>query len=147
MELIGIEETDVQRVARQNYDNRGTRDESIQNNFWQAFRYGPRYAVLFGALHCTSRDEWLYGNTRRLAPRRVAGEMLNVRVMGEHQDGSIEALAYFLEEIGIQRDDFVVVDSKAVDPVIYKWFELLGVLFKNFTALIVFRNQAQMPNG
>jgi hypothetical protein len=147
VELIGIEETKAQRIARQNYDPRGGRDESIQNNFWRNFRYGPSYAILYGALHCMNRDRWLYGSTRRLAPRRVADEMVNVRVMEEHQDGPVEALTYFLEKIGVYRDDFVVVDSKALDPVFFEWFELLGVLFEDFTVLIVFRDQPQMSSG
>ena len=123
MELIGIEETKSQRIARQKHGSRGTRDESIQNNFWRHFRYGRRHVILFGALHCMDRDEWLYSRTRRLAPTRVVDEMVNVRVLERHQEGAIEALAYFLGKIGIDRDDFVVVDSQAVHPLIFEWFE------------------------
>ena len=147
MELIGIEETKSQRIARQKHGSRGTRDESIQNSFWRHFRYGRRHVILFGALHCMDRDEWLYGRTRRLAPARVVDEMLNVRVLERHQEGSIEALAYFLGKIGIDRDDFVVADSQAVHPLIYEWFELLGVMLKDFTVLVVFQNRPPMSNG
>lgn len=147
VELIGIEETKSQRIARQKPDVRGTRDESILNNLWGNFRYGPRYAILFGALHCKNRDEWLYGRARRLSPRRVADEMVNVRVIERHQDGPVEALAYFLGEIGIHRDNFVVVDSKSVHPLIYKWFDILGVLLDDFAVLIVFRKHPEISDG
>lgn len=147
VKLIGIEETKAQRIARQKHDSRGTRDASIQNNFWGNFRYGPRHVILFGALHCTHRDQWLYGRIRRLAPRRVADEMLNIRVIEEHQDGSVEAFVYFLGEIGIFRGDFVVVDSKAVPPLVREWFDLLGMMLEDFAALMVFRNRPQISNG
>ena len=147
MELFGIEETKSQRIARQKHGRRGTRDGSIQNNFWRHFRYGRRHVILFGALHCMDRDEWLYRRTRRLAPTRVVDEMVNVRVLERHQEGSIEALAYFLGKIGIDRDDFVVVGSQAVHPLIFEWFELLGVMLKDFTVLVVFQNRPAMSNG
>ncbi len=143
MELIGIEETKRQRIARQRNDKSGTRDESIYKNFWHHFRYGRRHVVLFGALHCTNRPQWLYGRIRRLAPRRVADEMINVRILEEHQDGRVEAFIYFLGRIGIHRDDFVVVDSKKLHPLIYDWFKDLGVTLKDFTALMVFGKRSQ----
>lgn len=147
VELVGIEETKRQRIARQKNDRPGTRDESIHNNFWHHFRYGRRHVVLFGALHCTNRAQWLYGRIRRLAPRRVANEMINVRIMEEHQDGRVEAFIYFLGKIGIRRADFVVADSKKLHPLIYEWFEVLGVTLKDFTALMVFGNRSQKSTG
>ena len=147
VELIGIEETKAQRVARQRHAVQGTRDESILNNFWRHFSYGQRQVILFGALHCMDRGNWLYAGIRRLAPARVVDEMLNVRVLERHQEGSIEAFAYFLEKTGIHRGDFVVVDSQTVHPLIYEWFELLGVMLKDFTALVVFQNRAPMSDG
>lgn len=143
MELIGIEETKRQRIARQRGDKPGSRDESIYNNFWRHFRYGRRHVVLFGALHCTNRPQWLYGRIRRLGPRRVADEMINVRILEEHQDGRVEAFIYFLGRIGIHRDNFVVVDSKKLHPLIFDWFKDLGVTLKDFTALMVFGNRSQ----
>ena len=147
VELVGIEETKSQRIARQQPDIHGTRDESIENNYWKIFRYGRRYAILFGALHCTNRKEWLYGRTRRHASRRLADQMLNVRVVEEHQDGPVEAFAHFLGKIGVRRDDFVVADSKALHPLIYEWFESLGVLFEDFTVVMVFRSRLEIPDG
>ena len=143
MELIGIEETKRQRIARQRSDKPGSRDESIYNNFWHHFRYGRRHVVLFGALHCTNRAQWLYGRIRRLAPRRVVDEMINVRILEEHQDGRVEAFIYFLGRIGIHRDDFVVANTKKLHPQIYDWFKDLGVTLKEFTALMVFGNRPQ----
>jgi len=147
IELIGIEETQAQRIARQQYDRRRPRDDSIQNNFWRSFRYGPRYVILIGALHCTNREQWFYGSTRRLAPRRVANEMLNIRVVEEHQDGPVEAFVYFLREIGIPRDDFVMVGSQALPPLVREWFDLLDLVFDDFAVLIVFRSRLQDSNG
>ena len=147
IELIGIEETHAQRIARQKYDRRRPRDESIQNNFWRSFRYGPRYVILFGALHCTNREQWFYGGTRRLAPRRVANEMLNIRVVEEHQDGPIEAFVYFLAEIGIGRDDFVIVGSQALPPLVREWFDLLDLVLEDFAVLIVFRSRLQVSDA
>jgi hypothetical protein len=146
MEMAGIEETKAQRIARQRLPDRGSRDESILNNFWRYFRYGRRHVILFGALHCVDRGEWLYGRTRRLAPARVVDEMLNVRVVEQHQEGSIEALVYFLEKIGVDRDDFVIADSQAVHPLIYEWFELLGVMLEDFAVLVVFQSRLPMSN-
>ncbi len=146
VEIAGIEETKAQRIARQRLPGPGTRDESILNNFWRYFRYGRRHVILFGALHCMDRDQWLYGRTRRLAPARVVDQMLNVRVMERHQEGSIEALAYFLEKIGVDRDDFVIADSQAVHPLIYDWFKLLGVMLEDFTVLVVFQSRLRTFN-
>jgi hypothetical protein len=147
LQVIGIEETKAQRMVRQMPDSRGTRDESIHSNLWEVFRYGSRHAILFGALHCTSRDQWLYGRIRRLAPGRIANEMLNIRVIEEHQEGPVEAFVFFLGEIGIPRGDFVVVDSQAVHPLVRKWFDLLGVMLEDFAVLMVFRNRPQVSNG
>lgn len=141
VELVGIEETKSQRIARQSHDSGDARDASILNNFFSNFQYGRRYVILFGALHCTDRGEWLYGRIDRLVPRRVAEEMTNVRIVEERQEGSVEALKYFLEEIGIRRDDFAVVDSKAMHPRVLEWFEILGVLLDDFDALVVFRDR------
>ncbi len=143
IELIGIEETQAQRVARQKYDRRKSRDKSIQNNFWRSFRYGSRQVILIGALHCTNREQWFYGDTRRLAPRRVANEMLNIRVVEEHQDGPVEAFVYFLGEIGVRRDDFVIVGSQGLPALVREWFDLLDLVFEDFAVLIVFRSRLQ----
>ena len=100
-----------------------------------------------GLRACTGRDPDLAGLSVDSAPARVVDEMLNVRVLERHQEGSIEAFAYFLEKTGIHRGDFVVVDSQTVHPLIYEWFELLGVMLNDFTALVVFQNRAPMSDG
>jgi len=143
IDVIGIEETETQRITRQTIDRRSPRDASIQNNFWRSFRYGRRYVVLLGALHCTNREQWFYGSMRRLAPRRVADQMLNIRVVEERQDGPAEAFVYFLAEIGVPRDDFVIVGSQALPPLIRKWFDLLDLVLKDFSVLIIFRDRSQ----
>ncbi|GMQ96119.1 MAG: hypothetical protein BMS9Abin14_624 [Gammaproteobacteria bacterium] len=147
IELIGIEETQAQRISRQAIDRRSPRDESIENNFWQSFRYGSRQVILLGALHCTNREQWFYGGIRRLAPSRVANEMLNVRVVAEHQDGPVEAFVYFLRKIGIPRNDFVIVGSQALPPLVREWFDLLNLVLEDFDVLIVFRSRLQESDG
>jgi hypothetical protein len=147
IELVGAEETKSQWSARREPHIRATRDDSIQSNFWGHFRYGPRYAILFGALHCQEKGEWLFGAVHRRAPRRVADKMLNVRAVEVHQEGPVEALAYFLQAIGVQRENFVVIDTKAVHPQIYEWFDLLGMMLKDFSVLMVFRNDREIANG
>jgi hypothetical protein len=144
VELIGIEETKSQRVARQRHGARGTRDETILNNLLGNFRYGSRYAILIGALHCRNKDQWLYGRAHRLSPRRIADQMVNVRVVGGHQDGAVEAFAYFLGKIGIHRSDFVIRGSKSISPMIDEWFELLGVTLDDFAVLMIFRDHPEV---
>ena len=147
IELVGVEETKSQWAARREPHIRATRDDSIQSNFWGHFRYGPRYAILFGALHCQEKDEWLFGAVHRRAPRRVVEEMLNVRAVEVHQEGPVEALAYFLEAIGVQRENFVVIDTKAVHPLVYEWFDLLGMMLEDFSVLMVFGNDREIARG
>ena len=69
--------------------------------------------------------------------------MINVRVLEQHQDGRVEAFIYFLGRVGVQRDDFAVVDSKKLHPLIYDWFKDLAVTFEDFTALMVFGDRVQ----
>lgn len=147
IELVGVEETKSQWAARREPHIRATRDDSIQSNFWGHFRYGPRYAILFGALHCQDKGEWLFGSIHRRAPRRIAGEMLNVRAVEVHQEGPVEGLAYFLEAIGVGQENFVVIDTKAVDPLIYQWFDLLGMMLEDFSVLMVFGNDGEIAHG
>jgi hypothetical protein len=67
-------------------------------------------------------------------------DMLNVCVLGEHQNGSIEALVYFMDEIGIEKRDFVIADTRTLPVHIYKWFPLLNrQTLAKYHTLIVFR--------
>ena len=96
----------TQRRRRQEYggDTR-LRDDSIARNLWLHFVPGQRNVILFGALHCTERPNWLYATVRDTAPVSL-GKMRNVRVVGEHQDGPLEAFVFFLDEIGLREGGF-----------------------------------------
>lgn len=137
--VAGIEETRRQRLDRLG-DRAGFRDNSIVSNFWGEYRPGSRHAVLFGALHCTNNPKWLYERLRHLAPRRVAEKMLSVRILAKHQDESVEDLVDFLDRIGFEKRDFVIPDSRALNPYLYKWFWLLPSNIQRFQAIVVFRD-------
>ena len=65
--------------------------------------------------------------------------MLNVKVLGEHQNGPLEAFVYFLDEIGIGKKSFVIPDTSALHPYIYELFELLKQqTLEKYCSLIVF---------
>jgi hypothetical protein len=66
--------------------------------------------------------------------------MLNVRVLGEHQNGPLEAFVYFLDEIGIEKKTFVIPNTKSLHPRIYALFQLLNSqTLEKYRSLIVFR--------
>ncbi|MEJ2727757.1 MAG: hypothetical protein P8185_04455, partial [Deltaproteobacteria bacterium] len=99
IKIRGIEETDEQQKGEQGHSN--SRDQSIAHNFWERFQPGRLHIILFGALHCTSEPNWLFENLYSQASLSLKERMLNVRVLGEHQNGPLEAFVYFLDEIGI----------------------------------------------
>jgi len=138
IKICGIEETDKQQNEQRVHA--GSRDKSIASNFWNRFQSGMRHIILFGAIHCTNESNWLFENLYSQAPLPLKERMLNVQVLGEHQNGALEAFVFFLDEIGIEKTDFVIPDTKALHPRIYELFQLLNrqILAKVGT-LIVFR--------
>ncbi len=138
--LYGIEETKKQRTYRQNQYRRGSREDSIAKNFLSKFRPGKRHAIILGAFHCMSDRDWLFERVLNLAPQSLAEKMLNIRVIGENQDGQLEAFVFFLDEIGVVRKDFVIRDMSSIHPLIYEWFFLLNQpSLRQFRTVIVFR--------
>jgi hypothetical protein len=136
--IEGIEETDAQAVKPQSSPN--ARDQSIAENFWSAFHPGRRHIILFGALHCTNETNWLFHNLRSQASPKRKDAMLNIRVLGEHQNGPLEAFVYFLDEIAVDRRNFVISDTCLLPPLIYDWFPLLNQqTLKKYRSLMVFR--------
>ena len=136
--IYGIEETDKQHKDRQGHE--WSRDQSIARNFWNRFQPGTRHAILIGALHCTNRPDWLFEYLRDQAPPPLAERMLNVQVLGEHQDGPLEAFVFFLDEIGVERKHFVIPDTSALHPFTRELFQLLyQQVLGRFRALVVFR--------
>jgi len=136
--IYGIEETEKQ--VKNSHDRANPRDRSIAQNFWDAFKPGLRHIILFGALHCTNESNWLFHNLYTQASPELKIEMINVRVMGEHQNGPVAAFVYFLDGIGIQKGHFVIPDTRSLPKHIYDWFPLLDrQTLKKYRALIVFR--------
>ena len=139
-ELMGIEETEHQRLRRLLGESDAPRDFSLYENLWREFDYGARHVILFGAFHCANRPGWLYGRIHRLAPKRMREHMRNVRVWGEHQDVAIESFVRFLDALGVADGDFVVTDTSRLDPLVYRWFDLLAQSLREFSAVLVFRH-------
>jgi hypothetical protein len=137
IKIWGIEETDEQQKKQRGHSN--SRDQSIAHNFWDRFQPGRRHIILFGALHCTNESNWLFKNLCSQAPLPLKERMLNVQVLGEHQNGPLEAFVYFLDEIGIEKKTFVIPDTSALHPHIYELFQLVNRQMKKYCSLIVFR--------
>jgi hypothetical protein len=70
--------------------------------------------------------------------------MLNVVILGEHQNGPLESFVFFLDEIGIQEKCFVITNTTLLHPHIYALFKLLKREFlEKYQAVIVFRTSRQ----
>lgn len=138
IKIHGIEETDEQAENHHRHSN--PRDQSIAENFWATFEPGLRHVILFGALHCTNDSNWLFHNLLNQAAPTLRDEMLNVCVLGEHQNGPLEAFVYFMDEIGVEKRDFVIPETRSLPDPIYEWFPLLNrQTLGKYRSLIVFR--------
>ena len=135
--IRGIEET-----AQQEKLGKGrTRDCSLAENFWKRFHPEATNIILFGAAHCSNDPHWLYGRLRSQALPSLDARMLNVRILGEHQSGPIEGFVFFLDEIGVTVEDFVLSDTGSLYPHIHEWFSTLRQqILEKFQALVVFRS-------
>jgi hypothetical protein len=136
--IHGIEETAKQVKKRHGHSN--SRDQNIAQNFWATFQPGLRHIILFGALHCTNESNWLFNNIYCQASPKLKNRMLSMHVLGEHQNGSLEAFVFFLDEIALKKRHFVIPDTRLLHPRIYEFFPLLNqqTLMK-YRTLIVFR--------
>ncbi len=138
IKINGIEETDNQAKNYHGYSN--SRDQSIAQNFWGTFEPGLSHLILFGALHCANESNWLYYNLCNQASPTLKDEMLNLRILGEHQNGPVEAFVYFMDEIGVEKKHFVIPDTRSLPEHIYEWFPLLNrQTLERYRSLIVFR--------
>ena len=138
VKICGIEETDEQQ--RDQRGRSGSRDRAIARNFWENFQPGMCHAILFGALHCASETNWLFDHLRGQAPLPLKHRMLNALVLEENQNGPLEAFVFFLDEIGIEKENFVMPDTRALHPRIYEWFQLLNrQILEKYSTLVVFR--------
>jgi len=138
IKIWGIEETDEQQKGRHGHSV--SRDQSIAHNFWDKFQPDRIHIILFGALHCTNEPNWLFKHLSNQASLPLKERMLNVRVLGEHQNGPVEAFVYFLDEIGIEKKHFVIPNSNSLHPRIYELFQMLNQeTLEKYRSLIVFR--------
>ena len=138
IKIWGIEETDEQKKGQRDHSN--SRDQFIANNFWDKFQPGRIHIILFGALHCTNEPNWLFEYLYSQASLPLKKRMLNVRVLGEHQNGPVEAFVYFLDKIGIEKKHFVIPDTNSLHPRIYELFQMLNQeTLEKYRSLIVFR--------
>jgi len=138
IKIWGIEETDEQHEGQQGHSI--SRDQFIAHNFWDIFHPGRFHIILFGALHCTNEPNWLFNNLCNQAFLHLKERMLNVRVLGEHQNGPVEAFVYFLDEIGIDKKHFVIPNTNSLHPRIYELFQMLNQeTLEKYRSLVVFR--------
>lgn len=138
LQIHGIEETEHQN--RNHRGESGARDQAIAANFWEKRQPGRRHLILFGALHCTNETNWLFNNLKSRASPSLRARMLNVCVLGEHQNGPLEAFIFFLDKLGIGKRQFVIPDTRALHPRIYHLFKpLRRQLLDKYSALVVFR--------
>jgi len=138
--IFGIEETNQQRQDRLKQGTKMRRDNSISTNQNMSFNPGQRHVTLMGALHCTRQAGWLFDLTRANISPSDRGKYTNISVIGEHQDGDMEAFLYFLDEAGIKTGSFVIDDTSRLPPFIRKWFpSLYQTQFEPFQSVIIFR--------
>lgn len=141
--VTAIEETERQGKDRLRLGS-GSREDSLVANLEAAWVPGRRNAVLMGALHCTDDAGWLYERFRRRLAPGMAERAINLRILGEHQDGPLEAFIYFLDEAGIAPGDFVLVDPDTLPAMMQSWFPLLWHgTFGKYRAVLVFRVETQ----
>ena len=132
--IWGIEETEEQQK------DSNSRDQSIAHNFWNRFQPGKLHIILFGALHCTNDANWLFKNLCDQASIPLKEHMLNVRILGEHQHGPVEAFVYFLDEIGIEKKHFVIPNTNSLHPRIYELFQMLNrQILEKYRSVVIFR--------
>lgn len=137
IKIYGIEETDKQSKNKMSHSN--SRDQWIAENFWKSFEPGLRHIILFGALHCTDESGWLFHNLCSQASPTLKDKMLNVKILEEHQNGPLEAFVYFIDELDVEKRNFVIPDTRSLSDHIYKWFPMLNrQILEKYESLVVF---------
>ncbi len=81
-----------------------------------------------------------FRNSLRSGPFSSPDRVVKAQVLGKHQDGALEAFVFFLDEIGVEKQNFVIPDTSALHPRIYTLFQLLNrQTLEKYRTLIVFR--------
>ena len=76
------------------------------------------------------------GRRRTCPPNAI----LNLRVAWEHVEAPFEAFVYFLDELGLAPEDFVITDPAKLPAEIADWFPFLSANeLDAFGAIAIFR--------
>ncbi|MEH6442928.1 MAG: hypothetical protein V7784_03440 [Oceanospirillaceae bacterium] len=119
-----------------------TREEQIYSNFKRYHTQNTRSIILFGAVHCSFSDTWLYGKLISRLEKKKPQQLLNTRVFSEHEDGPIEAFVYFLDQLAPISGHFVINNTKLFSELINQWFPLTQqVTFKPFQSIVIYRHE------
>lgn len=115
-----------------------SRDQFIAARVIGSRRAGGTHLVLLGALHCADNPGWLY----RTLSMGGAGEnyetLLNLRLLGMHQEGPGEAFVRFLDRIGLRHRDLAVTDTRRLPLPVQHWFSNFDAL-RDYRALLIYR--------
>lgn len=138
-QIVGIEQTYQQQ--KRLCSATGSREKAITANFRDVFQPGRRHVILFGTLHCAKEPDWLYYNIYKILQPEGKHSMIAVSVLGEHDNGSLEAFIYFLDEIGIKSQAFVIENPESLtSPMAVLFPELFESVFSRYDAVVVFRS-------
>lgn len=133
--VVGVEETPEQHRGR---PPGATRDTAIAANVRAYLPAAGPTLILHGALHCANRPGRLFEHLRSGLPESAV--LRNVQVLGDHQDGPLNAFVRFLQRLDAVSGDFVIADTSALDPGVRDWFALLDrQVFRHFETVVVFR--------
>ena len=77
---------------------------------------------------------------KKTAIKELKDKMLNVWVLGEHQNGPVETCLYFMDEIGVEKRHFATPETRSLPVHIYEWFPLLKrQTLERYRSIVVFR--------
>jgi len=116
-----------------------SREDYIMDNFWRNYRPEGKSIVLLGAMHCSDSKSWFYFNMKQYLASNEIQRINNVRVLAEHEEGAIESFVYFLDEIGVAQQDFVI-NTAQIPTEIQQWFPLTTqFILRPFKSVVVYR--------
>jgi len=131
-------EINQQQISSQRSSHK-SREDFIMENFWHSYKPESKSIVLLGAMHCSDSKSWFYFNMKQQLAEDKIQRINNVRVLAEHEEGAIESFVYFLDEIGIAQQDFVI-DTTQIPAEIQQWFPLTTeFILKPFQSVVVYR--------
>jgi len=130
--VVGIDQRDTQTDM--------SREQAVLANLLQTLHPERQHLILFGALHCGDFDGWLYDLLGRSTLPFPSSQMTSLRVMGEHQDGSLEAFIYFLDEADLRHGSFTLTRPAHLPPWVIRAFPVLyDQTLSHYDAVAVFR--------